>query len=83
MKACGQLQTPDTSSPKKNAPDTHLVGGGVGSRISLDIVTKRKIPASAGNLMLVVQPAVSHYTGWPILASYVLPVPGLNSKPDH
>jgi len=33
----------------ERAPGTHLIGGWVGPKVSMDVVMKRKVPAPAGN----------------------------------
>jgi hypothetical protein len=42
-------------TPKEKAPGTHWIGLWVGLRARLEAVAMRKIPASAGNRILVVQ----------------------------
>jgi len=45
------------SHPRDKASSTHCTGGLVGPRASLYVLAKRKVPASAGNETLIVQPA--------------------------
>jgi len=45
MKISGQFHALTTLPPKKRAPGIHWIGGWVGSRVSLDMVVKRKIPS--------------------------------------
>jgi len=40
--------TPRPLYPRRTAPDTHWIGGWVGTRAGLDTVVKRKIPAPSG-----------------------------------
>jgi hypothetical protein len=43
MEVSGQLHAPAAFTPRERAPDTHWIGGWVGSRAVLDAVVKRKI----------------------------------------
>jgi hypothetical protein len=45
MKVSGQLHAPGRFTPRKRVPDTHWIGGWVGSIAVPDAVVKRKIPS--------------------------------------
>jgi hypothetical protein len=53
---------PGRFTPREGAPGTHSVGGWVGPRDGLDMVSKRKIPSPAGNRTPIIQPVASRYT---------------------
>jgi len=46
MEVGGQLHAPAALPPRERPPDTHWIGGWVGSRAVLDEVVKREIPSS-------------------------------------
>jgi hypothetical protein len=62
MEVSGQLHTPAALPSRGRAPDTHWIGGWVGTRASLDTVT-RKIPSLlAGLEPPIIQPVAQRYT---------------------
>jgi hypothetical protein len=65
MEVSGQLHTPAALPPRERAPDTHLIGGWVGSRAVLDAVVKRKIPSprpESNPRTPIIQPVAQRYT---------------------
>jgi hypothetical protein len=57
LNGCGwSVSHPGHFIPEERAPSIHCIGGLVGTRVSLDVVSKTKIPVPAGNLTLVIQP---------------------------
>jgi hypothetical protein len=54
-------------TPRERSPRAHWIGGWVGSRASLHVVSKRKIPSphqDSNTYHVIVQPIVSCYTDW-------------------
>jgi hypothetical protein len=59
MEVSDQLHVPATLPPEERAPDTHWMGGWVGSIAILDVVVKREIPSpcrESNPNTLIVQP---------------------------
>jgi hypothetical protein len=45
-------------------PNTHCIGGWVGTRTNLGMATKRKIHATSRNLILVIYLTATYFTDW-------------------
>jgi hypothetical protein len=65
MEVSGQLSL-WTICLLENRHDNRWIGGCVGPLSGMDAVTKRKIPASAGNQNWIIQPVVNRYIDWGI-----------------
>jgi hypothetical protein len=64
---------PGRFNPRESAPDTHWIGGCVGTRAVPDAVVKRKIPSPRRELnprTPTIQPVAQRYTDWAITALY-------------
>jgi hypothetical protein len=73
MKASVQFHAPAALPPfpRKSAPGTRWIGGWVGPRAGLDMMSKRKIPSPHRDSNLdnpIFQPVVSRYTDWAVPA---------------
>jgi hypothetical protein len=61
----GSAPRPSRFTSRERAPATHLIGGWVGPRVGLDMMSKRKIPSPRWDSNLnhpIVQPVLSRYT---------------------
>jgi hypothetical protein len=73
MEVSGQLHAPGRFTPRERAPGIHWIGGWVGPRTGLDMVSKWKIPNPRRESKPdhpIVQPVASRYTDWRLYESY-------------
>jgi hypothetical protein len=63
MEMSGQLHAPAALPPRKS-PGTHWIGGWVGPRSSLELQSKEKSFAPAGNQTPTIQLIAHCYTDW-------------------